>query len=129
MSRRFFQSFLTRNFGYKTGSPKYLHHDLATALTCNSSDRFYADHGITVTATSGRNPDSNGTVERGNRTMLYKMARTVMEKNSNDWPQAALAAAFAKNVSPLYALGISPHELTFGELPVCLQVHSEVPRF
>ena len=123
-----FQNFLTRNYGYKTGFPKYLHHDKATALTCSSSDRFFADNGITTTPTSGHNPDSNGGVERGQRTLIYKVARTVTELNSNDWPQAALAAMFAINVAPLYGLGISPHELTYGEQPVCVQVSSEVTR-
>ncbi len=59
------------------------------------------------------NPQSNGAVERCNRTLL-SFLRIVVSEQQNDWDDHLPAALCAYRSTPHASTGVSPHKMVYG---------------
>jgi hypothetical protein len=72
--------------------------------------------GITKTRTTSYHPQCDGQTERQNRT-IQAMLSAFASNRRDDWDLWLDSVTFAYNTSKHDALGISPYEVVFGQLP------------
>ena len=72
--------------------------------------------GITKTRTTSYHPHCDGQTERKNRT-IQAMLSAFASNRRDDWDLWLDSVTFAYNTSKHDALGISPCEVVFGQLP------------
>ena len=99
-------------FSY-VGLPKYLHSDQGTDFCSKLFREFCKLFGIDKTTTSPWRPQSDGMVERCNRT-LETLIRLYINKNQDDWDELLPICAMAYNGSVHSSTGFSPFFLMFG---------------
>ncbi len=98
---------------YKHDTPLNLHSDRGTEFTA-AMHRCLCDLlRIHKTYNMAYNPQSNGAVERCNRTLL-SMLRTVVSEQQNDWDDHLPAALCAYRSTPHASTGVSPHKIVYG---------------
>ena len=104
---------LVENVFTKIGLPKYLHsdqgRDFCSKLFCQTCLLF----GIDKTTTTPWRPQSDGMVERMNRT-LGTLLRCYVNQNQDNWDEILPICAMAYNSSVHSSTGFSPHFLMFG---------------
>ncbi len=98
---------------YKHGTPLNLHSDRGTEFTATMHCCLCDLLRIHKTYSMAYNPQSNGAVERCNRTLL-SMLRTVVPEQQNDWDDHLLAALCAYRSTPHATTGVSPHKMVYG---------------
>ncbi len=91
---------------YKHGTPLNLHSDRGTEFTA-AMHHCLCDLRIHKTYITAYNPQSNGAVERCNRTLL-SMLRTVVSKQQNDWDDHLPATLCTYRLTPHASTGVSP---------------------
>jgi hypothetical protein len=74
--------------------------------------------------TTAYRPQTNGQVERDNRTILAAL-RAYVAKLQDDWDENTSAVAFAYNCRIYSSLGMTPFELTISRPPLSLSLQSE----
>ena len=72
--------------------------------------------GVTKTRTTSYHPQCDGQTERQNRT-IQAMLSAFASNRRDDWDLWLDSVTFAYNTSRHEALGISPYEVVFGQLP------------
>jgi transposase InsO family protein len=92
-------------------------------FTSKSFLQYLRDHGIRKETTAPYSPQSNGVVERANRTILERV-RSMLEDaglSKRYWAEASMTAVYVKNISPTRALdrklGGTPYEAWHGKQP------------
>ena len=98
---------------YKHGTPLNLHSDRGTEFTVAMHQCPCDLLRIHKTYSTVYNPQSNGAVERCNRTLL-SMQRTVVSEQQNDWDDHLPAALCAYRLTLHASRGVSPHKLVYG---------------
>ncbi len=96
---------------YKHGTPLNLHSGRGTEFTAAMHRCLYDLLRIHKTYSTAYNPQSQGAVERCNRTLL-SMLRTVSQQQ-NDWDDHLPAALCAYRSTPHAITGVSPHKMVY----------------
>ena len=106
------------------GAPTQLHSDnggeFISAVTRELCTRFRVDK----TWTTSHRPQSNGLVERGNRS-LQAILRSYVNEHRNDWDDYLPAALCAYRTTPHASTGLSPFKMVYGRemtIPLDLQI-------
>ena len=111
------------------GPPTVLHSDQGRNFDSALMHEIYNIMGIKKSRTTAYHPQSDGQVERQNRTLQEIIAHFV-SANQSDWDQWVDQAVFAYNTSVHASTGFSPYELVFGRPPrMPLEVELGVPVF
>ncbi len=115
---------------YKHGTPLNLHSDRGTEFTAVVHRCLCDLLRIHKTYSMAYNLQSNGAVERCNRTLL-SMLRTVVSEQQNDWDDHLPAALCAYRSTPHASTGVSPHKMVYGvemTLPMDLMLGDTGPK-
>lgn len=99
------------------GMPEGIHSDRGKNFTANVLQKVMELWGIKKSTSVAYFPQSNGLVERVNRTIQDILAKTLTEDNAAAWDTRIPAAVFAYNTIPHVKTEVTPHELFFGRLP------------
>ena len=126
---RFAQAYATKNksasaaakhlyndFILRFGLPSKILHDQGKEFENNLFTNLEKFTGITKLRTTPYHPQSNGSVERMNSTLL-QMLRTLPESQKSKWPEKLNKLTFAYNSTKHSSTGFSPHFLLFGHEP------------
>ena len=87
--------------------------------------------GMTQLPTSGGHPQTNGLVERFNRTLKQMLSKQV-NKNGRNWDKMLGGVLFAYRSTPHQYTGMSPFNLLYGrdpKLPSALNFQAPVYKF
>jgi transposase InsO family protein len=76
---------------------------------------------VTKVFTTAYHPNTNGQVERFNRTILNSL-RGYIAANQSNWDEFTSALTFAYNARVQASLGMAPFELVLSRPPVTLTV-------
>ncbi len=98
---------------YKHGTLFNLHSDRGTEFTAVMHRCLCDLLTIHKTYSTAYNPQSNGPVERCNRTLL-SMLRTVVSEQQNDWDHHLPAVLCAYRSTPHASIGVSSHKMVYG---------------
>jgi len=98
------------------GVPSGLLSDRGTTFLSNLMLDVYKLMGIEKTNTTAYHPQTDGLVERFNRTLTDMLAKCV-ENNGKDWDQHLLYILFAYRSSLQHSAGESPFYLLYGRDP------------
>ncbi len=103
---------IVQEWAYKHGMPLNLHSDRGLEIT-TAMHRWMCDLlRIHKTYSTAYNPQSNGAVERCNRTLL-SMLRTVVSEQQDDWEAHLPPALCACRSTPHDSTGVSPHKMVY----------------
>ena len=105
------------------GCPDQLHSDQGREFTAALFTKMCSILRIDKTFTSAYRPQSDGMVERHNRS-LQMMLRAYVNENRNDWDDSLPALVAAYRATPHDSTGISPYKMLYGRemvMPVDLQ--------
>ncbi len=120
---------LVHEWIYKHGTPLNLHSDRGTEFTA-AMHRCMCDLlRVHRTYSTVYNPQSNGTVEWCNHTIL-SLLRTVVSEQQNDWDDHLPATLCAYRSTPHASTGVSPHKMVYGiemTLPLDLMLGNTGP--
>ena len=115
------------------GCPQILHSDRGGEFTADVVRRLCDVLRVEKTFTSPYRPESDGMVERSNRT-LQSMLRAFVNEARNDWDDHLPAVCCAYRSTPHESTGVSPFRMVFGRnitLPIDLQndvgLHQQFP--
>ncbi|KFD60666.1 hypothetical protein M514_27175 [Trichuris suis] len=114
---------LTDNFVTRFGPPESVHSDQGRSFEARLMTELFQLLGIKKTRTTAYHPQSNGLVERFNRTLLDTLA-ALAEDSPERWDDMLPWATFAYNTSIHETTGITPFLALFGRearLPIDLQ--------
>ena len=80
---------------------------------------FCNEHHIELVHGAPRTPQTQGLVERNNRTLKENLANILKEKqvSLNTWCNHVGEAAYKRNITKHHAVSRTPYELVFGILP------------
>ena len=95
------------------GPPTFLHSDQGRNFDSNLMHEIYELMGIKKTRTTAYHPQSDGLVERQNRT-LQDILSTFVVEHQTDWDEMLDQAVFAYNTSVHESTKLSPYEMVFG---------------
>ena len=113
---------LVNRFSSIFGVPLQLHTDMATNFESKVFQEVCKILGIDKTRTTARRPQSDGMVERANRTIQNMIASYISDKQ-DDWDEHIPLLMLAYRSSVHETLGVSPAMMTFGRdltLPIDL---------
>ena len=99
------------------GTPRQLLTDQGPNFRSNDAKALYQALGSKKIWTTPYHPQTNGTVERFNRT-LTRMLAAFVEANQRDWDTYLGLVTLAYNTTFHAAIGNTPHFLVFGRDPV-----------
>ena len=105
------------------GCPSILHSDRGGEFKAELIQRLCDVLRVYKTFTSPYRPESDGQIERQNRT-LQSMLRTFVNEARNDWDDHLPAVTCAYRATPHDSTGVSPFRMVFGHdivLPIDLQ--------
>ena len=104
---------------WQVGFPKKLHTDNGREFKNKNMIDFCNKHKIDLVNGAPRTPQTQGLVERNNRTVKENLANILKEKqvSLNTWCRFVGEAAYERNVTIHRATSKSPYELVFGILP------------
>ena len=108
---------LWRKWIARYGTPAILHSDNGKNFTANVVKTFCHEWAIKMTTSPVYHPESNGMVERMNRTLQDAIAKSLQGSDGRDWNAAVSTAVFAHNVTVHSRTNISPFALFFGRHP------------
>ena len=96
------------------GMPQYLHTDQGRQFESNLFQEVCKLLGIEKTRTSPYRPQSDGMVERWNRT-IQQMLKSFINDNRNDWDDHLPYLCMAYRATPHESTGCSPNLMMFGQ--------------
>jgi transposase InsO family protein len=98
--------------------PRYLITDKGTQFYAKVFLAVCRELGIAKILTTAYHPQTNGQVERFNRTII-KSLRGYFERRQNDWDEHSSAITFCYNCRVQYSLNLAPFELIMSRPPHC----------
>ncbi len=101
---------------FRVGIPKEILTDQGTAFMSRTIRELYELLGIKSVRTSVYHPQTDGLVERFNRT-LKTMIRKFVHEDAKNWDKWLEPLLFAVRVVPQASTGFSPFELLYGHQP------------
>ena len=115
---------------FKYGPPKTLLSDNGSNFASKLFQRVCGYAGIANLYTSTYHPQTNGQVERYNRTILA-MLRNYINEHQDDWDQYVTALTYAYNTSVHRSTGTTPFELVLSNPPARFSMHYDIgePRY
>lgn len=108
---------LYNDFILRFGLPGRILHDQGREFENKLFAELESYCGIVKSRTTPYHPQTNGTVERMNSTLL-KMLRTLPENQKKRWNEKVNKMLFAYNATRHDSTGYSPHFLMFGREPI-----------
>uniref|UniRef100_A0A5S6QK16 RNA-directed DNA polymerase n=1 Tax=Trichuris muris TaxID=70415 RepID=A0A5S6QK16_TRIMR len=117
--------FLLNNVILRHGTPNKMITDRGTAFTSGRMVEVLEALGIQHGMTTAYHPQTNGLVERANRTLTGILAAYV-DASHQKWDELVPFATFAMNTSEQESTKWSPFELVYGRLPI-LPEESRLP--
>ena len=112
---------------FKYGPPKTLLSDNGTQFASRLFQSVCLEMGTHNLFTSTYHPQTNGQVERFNRTFL-SMVRNYINENQTDWDVYAFALSYAYNTHVHRSTGTTPFELILSRPPPEFSLHHTVRR-
>ena len=109
--------FLLHRVCLRHGFPRVLLSDRGTAFTARRMEKFCEEWGIDHRMAAPEHPQTNGLVERMNRTIGPTLAAYVNRSHTN-WDEVVPFAAFAINTAVQETTGFAPFELVHGRTAV-----------
>jgi len=119
------------DFIWKHGVPVKIIHDRAAEFLSDIVQETAMILGMTQLPTSGGHPQTDGQVERMNRT-LKQMLSKVVNKNGKDWDERLGPVLFAYRTAPQASSGETPFSLVYGRdarVPTSLDFYLPPPCF
>ena len=116
---------------WRHGVPNRIIHDRAPEFLSDVLQETAHLMGITQLPTSGGHPQTNGLVERFNRTLKQMLAKVVTRRGRN-WDKVLGAVLFAYRSTPHQSTGETPFYLVYGRepnLPTAMNFHVPVTKF
>ncbi len=126
---RYVQGYATRNKSGKTaakhiygdyvlrfGLPAHILHDQGGEFNNHLFTELERLSGVKKLRTTPYHPQTNGAVERMNKTVLW-MLRTLPEKNKSRWSESLNKLIYAYNCTTHDTTGFPPYYLMFGRYP------------
>ena len=104
------------DFIWRHGVPVQLIHDRAAEFLSDVLQETAEVLGVTQLPTSGGHPQTDGMVERLNRT-LKQMLSKIVSKGGRDWDGQLGAVLFAYCTAPHTSTGMTPFSLVYGRDP------------
>ena len=98
---------------WKHGVPLRIIHDRAAEFLSEVVQEVATLLGVSQLPTSGGHPQTDGLVERFNRT-LKQMLSKLVSKGGRDWDQLLGPVLFAYRTTPHASTGMSPFYLMYG---------------
>ncbi len=120
---------LVHKFISRFGVPQILHSDQGRQFESALFQRMCSLLGINKTRTTPYHPQSDGQVERFNRTLKVMLSSYVAE-NQKDWDLHVSHVMMAYRASPQESTGMTPNMLMFGrevQLPIDLICGGSLP--
>ena len=99
------------------GCPRIVLSDNGPCFTANQFTASMKEMGIDQRYAAPYHQQTNGMVERWNRTLLV-MLRPLMQENADNWDEYLQMACFAYRTTPHSSTGRTPFEMLFGRDPV-----------
>ena len=106
------------------GPPAQLHSDQGAEFTADVTKELCERFRVDKTVTTANRPQSNGLVERGNRS-IQAILKSYVNSNRNDWDDLLPAAVCAYCSTPHASTGISPYRMMYGReisMPIDMQL-------
>lgn len=100
---------------WREGFPRKCLSDNGTQLVSKEFREFLSNHGIEQVTTSLYHPQTNGCVERFNRTLMDAIRIAVA--TGGDWIRTIMERTFQYRLAPHSVTGVSPFELLRGRKP------------
>lgn len=116
-------TFVNKHLVLRHGTPRLIISDRGTSFMSRTFGCALRDYGIEHAAASPYHPQTNGLVERTNRSIGDILAAFVNKSHKN-WDMFIGTAAFALNTSQQEVTAKSPFELVYGRLPTLPQESS-----
>ena len=115
---------------FKYGPPKTPVSDNGSNFVSKLFQRIYSYIGMEKMYTSTYYPQTNGQVERYNRTIL-DMLRNYVNEHQDDWDEYVTALKYAYNTSVHHSMGTTPFDLVLSHPPAGVTLHYDVgePRY
>lgn len=114
-------NFIRDNIIYRHGSPVRIISDQGTSFTAHEMEKAMENWNVHHVYATPEHPQTNGLVERTNRTLTLAVAAYVNVNHSN-WDIHLPGAMFAINSARQSTTEISPFQLVYGRLPyTCLE--------
>ena len=116
---------------WRHGVPSRIIHDRAAEFLSEVIQETARLMGMTQLPTSGGHPQTNGLVERFNRTLKQMLSKQV-NKNGRNWDKMLGGVLFAYRSTPHQSTGMSPFYLLYGhdpKLPSALNFQAPVCKF
>ena len=101
---------------WRHGVPVQIIHDRAAEFLSDVLQETAEVLGVTQLPTSGGHPQTDGMVERLNRT-LKQMLSKIVSKGGRDWDDQLGAVLFAYRTAPHTSTGMTPFSLVYGRDP------------
>jgi transposase InsO family protein len=111
------------HWAYVYGPPVSLLTDNGPQFTAKFFQAACAELGIDKVFTTAYHPQTNGQVERYNRTILAAL-RAYVAKRQDDWDDYTSAVTFAYNCRVHSSLGMPPFELVLSRPPLTLSLQA-----
>ena len=99
------QRFVWKNIICRYGVPSNIVTDNGTQFNFARFKAFCEGLGTNICFTSVGNPESNGTVERANGSLLEGLTKRLVGMPKGLWPEELLKALWALRTSPTWATG------------------------
>jgi hypothetical protein len=109
------------NWVYSYGDPLYVLTDNGSQFAAKFFQACCRELGVTKVFTTAYHPQTNGQVERFNRTILDSL-RGYIGANQSNWDEFTSALTFAYNARVHASLGMAPFDLVLSRQPVTLTV-------
>ncbi|XP_067139029.1 uncharacterized protein [Centruroides vittatus] len=100
----------------RTGFPDLVCSDQGTNFTAQLTREMLRRMGVSIRFSTPEHPQSNGAVERWNKTFKNMLAHVIAE-NNRDWDRIVPFLLWAYREVPNETTGISPFELLYGRAP------------
>ena len=115
---------------FKYGPPKTLLSDNGSNFASKLFQRMCSYIGVANMYTSTYHPQTNGQVERYNRTILA-MLRNYVNEHQDDWDEYVTALTYAYNTSVHRSTGTTPFDLVLSHPPARFTLHYDIgePRY
>ena len=117
----------TTHWVFKYGPPKTLLSDNGSQFASRLFQAVCLELGTRNMFTSAYHPQTNGQVERFNRTFL-DMVRNYVNENQSDWDVYAYALGYAYNTHVHRSTGTTPFELILSRPPPDFSLHHTVKK-
>ena len=107
------------------GAPHQLHSDQGTEFTSAVTRELCDQLRVDKTLTTAYRPQSNGLIERSNRS-LQAILKNYVNDHRDDWDDYLPAAQCAYRATPHASTGISPYRMVYGREMTCRLTYSLV---